>query len=657
MSTTTTSWILEFIDHVTKPVKDLMKSVSNMNAGLDDVGNTVKLTERETKIALTKSKEHYKDLQKTINEVEKELKELERVKKSGDWAEQMEASKAFDKAKIRLDKLRAALQGADDDVRELSSQVDKFNQKSQKWTDLTTGINQGVELIQKATDGLDFSVDVANLTTEVQRMTDLTGDALDDFVMRSRNIAAVYDQDAQEIARAANAMTKQNGGTFEDNIALIEEGYKKGANANGDFLDQLREYQPFIKQLGLDQSQAIALIAKAGKEGIFNDKALDSLKEANMSLREMQTPQIDALKGIGLKPEDIVGKTPYDAIKLITSQMKDATPQARQLVLADIFKGAGEDSGLAFIEGLGSMDLDITKLPTVEQAGSGIKGFFADISTWAGQTFGNVGIYAQQLSPMLQFVAAAIPITQTLSKVTWLQTIASKAATAAQWLWNAALTANPIGLVIAGIAALIAIIAVAWNKFGWFRGAIYAAWEAIKGFAVAIKNLVINRLKEMLAGITGIGKALYYLFIKGDFGKAWEAGKDAVTSLSGVNSGKQFVDDMKATGKAAGEAYQEGVNEVDAKKAKTNDAPSVNGLLQGTTPEVLGKTVDPSKKGKSKKEGLNVGEGSNGIKSIAMTLNITNNFSVVKGTNIRTIADQVTGMINDRMRDAVINLG
>lgn len=42
--------------------------------------------------------------------------------------------------------------------------------------------------------------------------------------------------------------------------------------------------------------------------------------------------------------------------------------------------------------------------------------------------------------------------------------VASKAAAAAQWLWNAAMLANPIGLIIAGVAALvIGIIAlVAW---------------------------------------------------------------------------------------------------------------------------------------------------------------------------------------------------
>lgn len=46
---------------------------------------------------------------------------------------------------------------------------------------------------------------------------------------------------------------------------------------------------------------------------------------------------------------------------------------------------------------------------------------------------------------------------------------ATATVTAAQWAWNAAMTANPIGLIIAGVAALIALIAavvVKWEEWG-----------------------------------------------------------------------------------------------------------------------------------------------------------------------------------------------
>src|SRR5690606_12715324 len=153
---------------------------------------------------------------------------------------------------------------------------------------------------------------------------------------------------------------------------------------------------------------------------IFNDKAIDSIKEATMSLKEMDQTQIDALSGIGLKPQDIIGKTGIDAIKLIYEKMEGQTAQDSQKNMADIFKGDGEDAVGQFAEEISKINFDISTYPEVEEAGSGMKAFFSQISTWAGQTFGDVALYAQQISPMVTMVASAIPIVQMLTKVTWL---------------------------------------------------------------------------------------------------------------------------------------------------------------------------------------------------------------------------------------------
>jgi tape measure domain-containing protein len=57
---------------------------------------------------------------------------------------------------------------------------------------------------------------------------------------------------------------------------------------------------------------------------------------------------------------------------------------------------------------------------------------------------------------------------------------ATTAWAAVQWALNAALTANPIGLIIAGIAALVAGVIIAYNKIGWFRTGVNAAWAGIR---------------------------------------------------------------------------------------------------------------------------------------------------------------------------------
>jgi len=61
-----------------------------------------------------------------------------------------------------------------------------------------------------------------------------------------------------------------------------------------------------------------------------------------------------------------------------------------------------------------------------------------------------------------------------------------------QILLNIALTANPIGLVIAAIAALAAGLYLAWTRSATFRKIVIAAWTAIKDAAVAVAKWFTN---------------------------------------------------------------------------------------------------------------------------------------------------------------------
>jgi hypothetical protein len=59
---------------------------------------------------------------------------------------------------------------------------------------------------------------------------------------------------------------------------------------------------------------------------------------------------------------------------------------------------------------------------------------------------------------------------------------ATKAWTAVQWLLNAALTANPVGLVVAAVAALVAGIVIAYNHSETFRNAVDRLFAKLKEF-------------------------------------------------------------------------------------------------------------------------------------------------------------------------------
>jgi hypothetical protein len=68
--------------------------------------------------------------------------------------------------------------------------------------------------------------------------------------------------------------------------------------------------------------------------------------------------------------------------------------------------------------------------------------------------------------------------------------VATGIATAAQWLWNAALTANPIGLVIAAIVGIVAALVLAYNKVGWFRAFVDAAFRMIGNVVKSVVGFI-----------------------------------------------------------------------------------------------------------------------------------------------------------------------
>lgn len=72
--------------------------------------------------------------------------------------------------------------------------------------------------------------------------------------------------------------------------------------------------------------------------------------------------------------------------------------------------------------------------------------------------------------------------------------------TAAQWLLNAAMTANPIGLVIVAIAALIAIIVLIATKTTWFQTAFKAAFAGIQAVAQAVAGWFTGSFVPWISG-------------------------------------------------------------------------------------------------------------------------------------------------------------
>ncbi|KWX19721.1 hypothetical protein AFM11_34325 [Mycolicibacterium wolinskyi] len=83
--------------------------------------------------------------------------------------------------------------------------------------------------------------------------------------------------------------------------------------------------------------------------------------------------------------------------------------------------------------------------------------------------------------------------------------VGTAAWTGAQWLLNAALTANPIGLVVVAVAALVAGIIYAYKHSETFRNIVQGAWQGIKTAASAVVSWFTDTawpfLKQVWEGI------------------------------------------------------------------------------------------------------------------------------------------------------------
>lgn len=107
-------------------------------------------------------------------------------------------------------------------------------------------------------------------------------------------------------------------------------------------------------------------------------------------------------------------------------------------------------------------------------------------------------------------------VTARQAVVTRTAAAATRVAAAGQWLMNAALAANPIGLVIIAIAALAAGIIIAYKKSETFRDRVRAVMRA----ASTAVEWVIDKV-QWLADKLGLNR------------KAWERLKDTATSAAG----------------------------------------------------------------------------------------------------------------------------
>lgn len=374
----------------------------------------------------------------------------------------------------------------------------------------------------------DYNKGLMAATKLTKDFTGASGDDLKRYRNEVQAIADTYDKDFKETIISTNALAKQFGISFDEALKLIKDGFVSGADANGEFLENVKEYPAYFKEAGLSASEFIAITTQANTAGIYSDKAIDVIKEGNLRIREMTSATAEALDNIGISSakvrEDLENgsKTTFDIMQEVSAKLAEF-PESSAAVgtaLADIFGGPGEDAGLQYL----------LTLKNIETSMDSVKAKAGKLAELQEEQLQSEIELQNAISALFDFTGG------TFEEIT----------TKAKTFFNEGLT-----VVIKGVIDLVNYFIDLYNNSALIRG----IWTGIfSAFQVSLKAIG-NLFSFFIDVVKGVGHTL-----QGAFTLDWDLFTQGLseTALALPNMIKAQVEDM-------GDVYKEAVEDFNDK--------------------------------------------------------------------------------------------
>jgi TP901 family phage tail tape measure protein len=451
-----------------------------------------------------------------------------------------------------------------------------------------SAVDEGVDTIVTATgasgealDGLVASYetiatsipeelgDVASAVGEVNTRFHTTGEELEGQTTLFLQFAKITGGDVVSSVDSADKVLKTFGKTSDDASGLLgmvaKAAQDTGINAQG-LMDDVLANSATFKELNFSLEESVNFMALLDENGVESGVALAGLKKAVVNLTDAGMSESEALQTVIDKIKNAGSETEALTIAQETFGTKGAAEMATairegRLSLDDLSASMADYSTVVtdtYNNTMDGVDGATTAANAAKIAMSTLgetisdmlapifqhltqllidaKARFDTLDDGQKQAIVTIGLIVAAIGPALVIIGKVITAVGTITTGvgslvgfvggTVVPLITGTVMPALSGLW-ALMLANPISIVIAAIAAIVAAFALLWNKCEGFRNFWINLFSSVKSTVVDAKNNVLSTFDGIKNGISsrieGAKNSVHNAIenIKGFFNFSW----------------------------------------------------------------------------------------------------------------------------------------
>ena len=460
---------------------------------------------------------------------------------------------------------------------------------------------------------------ISSLGGDTNKAADYANSALVDMSDNANKMGT----DMESIKNAYQGFAKQNytmldnlklgyGGTQEEMKRLLSDaekltGQKYDISSFADITQAIHAIQTQMDITGTTAKEASTTISgswgslKAAFQNVLVglttggemfDQSLDALVDSAKTFGQNVIPAITgALSGVGSLIESLAPVIVAELPSMVSDILPHLVSAAKSLFTGLISQLPA--LGKAVLDAIPSIFDGMTDVIGESSVGK-LKGSFEGLKNTITDTFSNIGpmlknfceggisTFCDALSTAMDLASGAISVIEALSPVIgavagaiitykgavmlWnaaetAKNVVMGISTAAQWALNVAMTANPIGIVIVAIGALVGAFIVLWNKSEGFRNFWINLWEKVKAIVTSAWEGIKAGFEKIKNGISAVKEKVSTMWngVKEKTSELWGGVKNAVSEK--LNNIKSAYDAHGGGLKGATFAAIEGVKE------------------------------------------------------------------------------------------------